>query len=178
MWRSLSSIGPLWTEESAGRHADNSSGKKPGLFGRTFCEMLIGQGSNRFCYGADSWGSRLTAKRAPKRGLRHGWVWQKIESQRSRLHNPCGSARGPVILPNFKLGDPSLRGRNGGFDSHTLPPISCVFLLAGKFSCRLAGQGRPLRPASLLVGIAVGRVRAKIMAAALPQKAQANAPLK
>ena len=52
-----------------------------------------------------------------------GWlVRQKIESQCGPLHNPCGSARGPVILPNFKLGDPSLRGRNGGFDSHTLPP--------------------------------------------------------
>ena len=34
----------------------------------------------------------------------------------------CGGARGPVILPVFKAGDPSLRGVDGGFDSHTLPP--------------------------------------------------------
>jgi hypothetical protein len=27
-----------------------------------------------------------------------------------------------VILPVFKAGDPSLRGMDGGFDSHTLPP--------------------------------------------------------
>jgi hypothetical protein len=49
---------------------------------------------------------------------------------------------------------------------------------AGKFGCRLAGQRRPLRAASLLVGIAVGRAGPKIMAAAPPQKAQADAPLK
>jgi hypothetical protein len=36
----------------------------------------------------------------------------------------CGGARGPVILPVFKAGDPSLRGVDGGFDSHTLPPNS------------------------------------------------------
>ena len=35
-----------------------------------------------------------------------------------------GGARGPVILPVFKAGDPSLRGVDGGFDSHTLPPYS------------------------------------------------------
>ena len=34
----------------------------------------------------------------------------------------CGGAKGPVILPVFKAGDPSLRGVDGGFDSHTLPP--------------------------------------------------------
>jgi hypothetical protein len=33
-----------------------------------------------------------------------------------------GGARGPVILPVFKAGDPALRGSDGGFDSHTLPP--------------------------------------------------------
>ena len=27
-----------------------------------------------------------------------------------------------MILPVFKAGDPSLRGVDGGFDSHTLPP--------------------------------------------------------
>ena len=47
----------------------------------------------------------------------------KIESPLASFHNPRGGARGPVILPNFKLGDPSLRGRDGGFDSHTPPPI-------------------------------------------------------
>jgi hypothetical protein len=29
-----------------------------------------------------------------------------------------------VILPAFKAGDAALRGPNGGFDSHTLPPPS------------------------------------------------------
>jgi hypothetical protein len=33
-----------------------------------------------------------------------------------------GGAWGPVILPAFKAGDPFLRGGDGGFDSHTLPP--------------------------------------------------------
>src|SRR5580704_17169936 len=36
---------------------------------------------------------------------------------------PSGGARGPVILPAFKAGDSALRGSNGGFDSHTLPPL-------------------------------------------------------
>jgi len=27
-----------------------------------------------------------------------------------------------VIFPAFKAGDSALRGSNGGFDSHTLPP--------------------------------------------------------
>jgi hypothetical protein len=34
-----------------------------------------------------------------------------------------GGERGPVIFPAFKAGDSALRGSNGGFDSHTLPPI-------------------------------------------------------
>jgi len=33
-----------------------------------------------------------------------------------------GGERGPVISPAFKAGDSVLRGSNGGFDSHTLPP--------------------------------------------------------
>jgi len=44
-------------------------------------------------------------------------------ASRDRLHTN-GGARGPVILPVFKAGDPSLRGVDGGFDSHTLPPYS------------------------------------------------------
>ena len=43
-----------------------------------------------------------------------------------------------MILPNFKLGDPSLRGRNGGFDSHTLPPTlerkQFMFTFVGQFA--------------------------------------------
>jgi hypothetical protein len=34
-----------------------------------------------------------------------------------------------VILVAFKAIDPVLRGQDGGFDSHTLPPISFVFNL-------------------------------------------------
>jgi hypothetical protein len=33
-----------------------------------------------------------------------------------------GGERDPVILVAFKAIDPVLRGRDGGFDSHTLPP--------------------------------------------------------
>jgi hypothetical protein len=33
-----------------------------------------------------------------------------------------GGERGPVTFPVFKAGDSVLRGSNGGFDSHTLPP--------------------------------------------------------
>ncbi len=39
-----------------------------------------------------------------------------------------------MILPVFKAGDPSLRGVDGGFDSHTLPPYSFV-------NQKLAGSG-------------------------------------
>ena len=39
-----------------------------------------------------------------------------------RSYNPRGGEKGPVILPAFKAGDPLLRGSDGGFDSHTLPP--------------------------------------------------------
>jgi hypothetical protein len=34
-----------------------------------------------------------------------------------------------VIFVAFKAIDPVLRGQDGGFDSHTLPPISFVFNL-------------------------------------------------
>src|SRR5712692_2461454 len=33
-----------------------------------------------------------------------------------------GGEKGPVTFPAFKAGDPALRGSDGGFDSHTLPP--------------------------------------------------------
>jgi hypothetical protein len=33
-----------------------------------------------------------------------------------------GGERGPVTLVAFKAIDSVLRGQNGGFDSHTLPP--------------------------------------------------------
>src|SRR5258705_12575353 len=42
-------------------------------------------------------------------------------SSPSMLHS--GGERGPVISPAFKAGDSVLSGSNGGFDSHTLPPI-------------------------------------------------------
>jgi hypothetical protein len=35
-----------------------------------------------------------------------------------------GGERGPVTLVAFKAIDSVLRGQNGGFDSHTLPPKS------------------------------------------------------
>ena len=35
-----------------------------------------------------------------------------------------GGEWGPVTLVAFKAIDSVLRGQNGGFDSHTLPPIS------------------------------------------------------
>ena len=37
-----------------------------------------------------------------------------------------GGEIGPVTFPAFKAGDSVLRGSNGGFDSHTLPPITFV----------------------------------------------------
>src|SRR5689334_8975881 len=46
----------------------------------------------------------------------------KIECPVSHPYNRGGGARDPVILPVFKAGDPFLRGVDGGFDSHTLPP--------------------------------------------------------
>jgi hypothetical protein len=32
-----------------------------------------------------------------------------------------------VILPVFKAGDPSLRGVDGGFDSHSSPPYLLIY---------------------------------------------------
>ena len=40
--------------------------------------------------------------------------------------NVRGSEWDPVILPVFKTGARHLRGAEGVFDSHTLPPISCT----------------------------------------------------
>jgi hypothetical protein len=35
-----------------------------------------------------------------------------------------GGENGPVTVPAFKAGDSALRESNGGFDSHTLPPLN------------------------------------------------------
>jgi hypothetical protein len=37
-----------------------------------------------------------------------------------------GGEKGPVIFTAFKAVDSVLRGPNGGFDSHTLPPTTCA----------------------------------------------------
>jgi hypothetical protein len=41
---------------------------------------------------------------------------------RSLFYNLGGGEKGPVTFTAFKAGDPFLRGADGGFDSHTLPP--------------------------------------------------------
>jgi hypothetical protein len=46
-----------------------------------------------------------------------------------------GGERGPVTLVAFKAMDSVLRGQNGGFDSHTLPPFFRRF-------CRKMGHKR------------------------------------
>ena len=53
-----------------------------------------------------------------------------------------GGARGPVILPAFKAGDPALRGPGGGFDSHTLPP-DLGAETCGYLRCELRRAARP-----------------------------------
>jgi PhnB protein len=40
------------------------------------------------------------------------------------MYNSRGSEKGPVTFLAFKACDPFLRGADGGFDSHTLPPNS------------------------------------------------------
>src|SRR5208282_3513087 len=48
-----------------------------------------------------------------------------------------GGERGPVTLVAFKAIDSVLRGQNGGFDSHTLPPILIsVFCPGEQFTLR------------------------------------------
>ena len=48
----------------------------------------------------------------------------RMARRQSFPYNARGGEKGPVILPAFKAGDSVPCGRNGGFDSHTLPPIS------------------------------------------------------
>jgi len=40
-----------------------------------------------------------------------------------------GGERGPVTFPAFKAGDSALRGSNGGFDFHTLPPLFSAYFV-------------------------------------------------
>ena len=54
--------------------------------------------------------------------LRRARVANTLHRYATMTLYPSGGARGPVILPAFKAGDSALRGSNGGFDSHTLPP--------------------------------------------------------
>src|SRR5690242_21575055 len=81
----------------------------------------------------DPKGNARTTKFAPMpapSNLSNPWLSPqraKIEPSVSRPYNRGGGARGPVILPVFKAGDPSLRGVDGGFDSHTLPPLPFIW---------------------------------------------------
>ena len=119
-------------------------GREPTTF--SSAERPWARAWNRFCCAADSSAkcypmdasvppARVpTTKSAP---TPNSLSWSKpcwwpppatranLVSPPAALHNSPGGARGLVILPNFKLGDPSLRGRDGGFDSHSLPPKSC-----------------------------------------------------
>jgi len=47
------------------------------------------------------------------------------------IDSVLGGERGPVISPAFKAGDSVLRGSNGGFDSHTLPPTYSTQTVCG-----------------------------------------------
>jgi len=47
----------------------------------------------------------------------------RISIRLHRTYNFPGGENGPVTVPAFKAGDSALRESNGGFDSHTLPPI-------------------------------------------------------
>ena len=53
-----------------------------------------------------------------------GLALSEVSLLLSSAYQANGGARGPVTLPVFKAGDPSLCGVDGGFDSHTLPPKS------------------------------------------------------
>jgi hypothetical protein len=53
---------------------------------------------------------------------RNGGATGKLLAANHDPYNVRGGEKGPVILPAFKAGDSVLDGRNGGFDSHTLPP--------------------------------------------------------
>ena len=39
------------------------------------------------------------------------------------VYTSCGGENSPVTVAAFKAADSVLRGSNGGFDSHTPPPI-------------------------------------------------------
>ena len=121
----------------APRHTKRRRGNSKLLF----CETQIRRRSKRCCHRAGLVGECWLP--TVRRVKFYEPVPPRIESRGGGLHNSCGSARGPVILPNFKLGDPSLRGRNGGFDSHTLPPIygtRCVVVIIRSIMSR-AVQG-------------------------------------
>src|SRR5260370_28203340 len=47
-----------------------------------------------------------------------------------------GGEKSPVTFPAFKAGDSVLRGSNGGFDSHTLPPYLTGVTLAPAGRCQ------------------------------------------
>src|SRR5271165_3799321 len=49
---------------------------------------------------------------------------------RTLSYTGLGGEKGPVTFPAFKAGDSFLRGPNGGFDSHTPPPLCPVSTLA------------------------------------------------
>ena len=56
-----------------------------------------------------------------------------------------GGERDPVILVAFKAIDPVLRGQDGGFDSHTLPPTCCVETLSSFYFVPI-GTFVPIEP--------------------------------
>src|SRR5712671_593919 len=73
----------------------------------------------------DVWpGNELTPQLAPRLPSAIGRKRLRRGKWRAIMHvGYSGGERGPVISPAFKAGDSVLSGSNGGFDSHTLPPI-------------------------------------------------------
>jgi hypothetical protein len=58
---------------------------------------------------------------------RRGRGRRNLKPRAADPYTYSGGERGPVTFPVFKAGDSVLRGSNGGFDSHTLPPTSLFF---------------------------------------------------
>jgi hypothetical protein len=62
-----------------------------------------------------------------------------------------------VISPAFKAGDSVLRGSNGGFDSHTLPPSLSGLELQDSLTAKIENtqEGCVCFPSDFLSGYAV-----------------------
>jgi len=104
-----------------------------------FCSMRIASGF------ASSSFARCGSRQASRRRL-----LRDLNRVTLRPYTLPGGERGPVIFPAFKAGDSVLSGPNGGFDSHTLPPIS-----TNLFGKRAAACTRTFQRSGLPAGLAM-----------------------